>query len=60
MEYREVFRRDGTSTGEIVPKNTPKKPGDYFRVNLNHGSGLDPKRVRNPLLKRSIDPIFMI
>ena len=31
MEYREVFRRDGSSTGEIVEKHAPKKPGDCFR-----------------------------
>ena len=30
-EYREVYRRDGTPTGEIVEKHAPKRPGDYFR-----------------------------
>ena len=29
-EYREVYRRDGTPTGEIVEKHAPKRPGDYF------------------------------
>ena len=31
MEYRSVFHRDGTATGEIVEKHAPKRPGDYFR-----------------------------
>ncbi len=31
MEYCEVFRRDGSRTGEIVEKHAPKRPGDYFR-----------------------------
>ena len=31
MEYRAVYRRDGTATGEIVEKHAPKRPGDYFR-----------------------------
>ena len=30
-EYRAVYRRDGTATGEIVEKHAPKRPGDYFR-----------------------------
>ena len=30
-EYREVYRRDGTSTGEMVEKHAMKRPGDYFR-----------------------------
>ena len=31
MEYRAVYRKDGTPTGEIVEKHAPKRPGDYFR-----------------------------
>ena len=31
MEFREVYRRDGTATGEIVEKHAPRRPGDYFR-----------------------------
>ena len=31
MEYREVCRRDGSMTGEIVEKHAPKRAGDYFR-----------------------------
>lgn len=31
MEYRSVFHRDGTATGEIVEKHAPRRPGDYFR-----------------------------
>ena len=30
-EFRAVYRRDGTATGEIVEKHAPKRPGDYFR-----------------------------
>ncbi len=31
MEYRAVYRKDGTPTGEIVEKHALKRPGDYFR-----------------------------
>lgn len=31
MEYRAVYRRDGTPTGEVVEKHAPKRPGDFFR-----------------------------
>ncbi len=31
MEYREVFHRDGTGTGEIVEKHAPRRAGDYFQ-----------------------------
>ncbi len=30
MEYHELYRRDGTSTGRIVPKHRKDEPGDYF------------------------------
>ena len=30
MEYREVFRRDGTDTGRRVDKHAPRVPGEYY------------------------------
>ena len=30
MEYRNVYRRDGTPTGETVEKHAPRRAGDFF------------------------------